>query len=79
MDLVMVAAARPLLDDVAGLGEIVDDATDAAFGNADSYGDVIQAHLGIACDTGEDSGMVAPFGHAAILVDLFMQWITCVE
>jgi len=58
LDPVAGATALPLLDDVAGLSQIVDDAPDAPFRDSDGRPDLTQAHLGIASDADEYSGVV---------------------
>src|SRR5208282_2259686 len=47
LDAVAIAAAVLVLDDVAGFGEVGDDAEGAALGDAQRRGDVTQAHPGV--------------------------------
>jgi len=66
LDLVSITTAVALLHYVAGVREIGDDAVRAAFGNAQSGGDVAQPHTGIVCNAQQHPAMVreeGPFGH----------------
>ena len=47
LDAVAVATAVLVLDDVAGLGEVIDDSERSALGNAEHVGDLAQADAGI--------------------------------
>ena len=70
LDLVAVAAAVLVLDDVAGLGEVGDDAVGGALGDADSGRDVAQPHARVAGDAQQHPGVVgqeAPVRHACKL------------
>ena len=58
LDLVAVAAAVLLPDQVAGLGEIGDDAVGAALGDAQAGRDVAQARAGVVCDAQQHPGVV---------------------
>ena len=50
LDLVAVTAAVLLLDEVAGCGQVGDDAVGAALGDVDAGGDVAQAHARVVGD-----------------------------
>jgi AcrR family transcriptional regulator len=66
LDLVAIPAAVPVLHDVAGLGQVRDDAVGGALGDAERGGDVAQAHAGVVGDAYQDLGMVgeeAPLRH----------------
>jgi hypothetical protein len=66
LDLVAVAAAFLLLDHVAGLGQVGDDAVGAALGDAQADRDVAQAHPRVVCDAQQHPGVVGqegPVGH----------------
>jgi hypothetical protein len=58
LDLVAVAAAVFVLDYVAGIGEIVDDAMSSALGDAQAGRDVAQPGSRIAGDAQQNPGMV---------------------
>lgn len=65
-DVVAVAPAFLFFDDIAGVGELGDDAERAALGDAERGGDVAEAHARIVRDADERSGVVgeeAPLGH----------------
>ena len=67
LDLVAVAAAVLLLDDVPGLGEIGDDAVGGALGDARPGRDVAQPHARVVGDAQQHPGVVgqeAPLRHA---------------
>src|SRR5260370_36404291 len=66
LDLVAVTAAVLLLDYVAGLDQIRDDAEGAAFGDVQAGCDVTQAHPGVMGDEQQDPGVISqegPAGH----------------
>jgi len=54
LDVVAVAAAVLLLDHVAGLGQVRDDAEGAAFSDVQAGRDVAQAHPGVMGDAQQD-------------------------
>src|SRR5579859_506132 len=58
LDVVAVAAAVLLLDDIAGRGQVVDDAVRTALGNAQAGCDVTQAHPRVVCDAQQHPGVV---------------------
>jgi len=58
LDAVGIAPAVPLLDDVAGVGQVGDDAERPALGDAERRGDVAQARPGVVGDAYEGSRMV---------------------
>src|ERR1700683_1415638 len=66
LDLVAVAAAVLLLDHVAGLGQLGDDAVSAALGDAQAGRDVAQPRAGVVCDAHQHPGVAgqeAPVRH----------------
>jgi hypothetical protein len=58
LDVVAVAAAVLLLDHVAGLDQVGDDAEGAALGNVQAGRDVAQAHPGVMSDAQQNPGVV---------------------
>src|SRR5205085_11007366 len=58
LDLVAVTPALLLLDDVAGLGEVGDDAVGAALGDPDPLGDVAQPDAGVMGDADQHPSVV---------------------
>ena len=67
LDLVAVAAAVLVLDDVLGPGEIGDDALGGALGDARPGGDVAQPHARVVRDAQQHPGVAgqeAPVRHA---------------
>jgi hypothetical protein len=58
LDLVAVATAVFLLDDVARRGQVGDDAVGAALGDSQAGRDVAQPHARIAGDAEQHPGMV---------------------
>jgi hypothetical protein len=73
-DLVAVTAAILLLDDVAGVGQVGDDAVGAAFGDADAGRDVTQPHSRVVGNAQQHPSMVGqetPVRHAVQNTMLF--------
>jgi len=65
---VAIPASLLLLDDVAGLGQVRDNAESRSFGHPQSRRDVAKPHPGIVGDSHKGTGMVgeeAPLGHTA--------------
>jgi hypothetical protein len=58
LDAIAVTTPVLVLDDVAGFGQVGDDAEGAALGDIERGSDVAQAHAGVARDADEDPGMV---------------------
>src|ERR1700734_2330370 len=58
LDLVAVAAAVLLLDDVPGLGQVSDNAVGAALGDVEPGRYIAQADARVLCDAHQDSGVV---------------------
>ena len=58
LDLVAVAAAVFLLDDVSGCGQVGDDAEGAALGDAYAGRDVAQPRARVVCDAQQHPGVV---------------------
>ena len=58
LDLVAVAAAVFVLDDVPGVGQVGDDAVRAAFGDSQAGGDVPQPGAGVLGDAEQDPGVI---------------------
>jgi len=74
LDVVSVATARSLFVHIATKGQVVDNPENASLGDVECRSDVSEPYLGIECDAGKHSGMVrqeAPFGHSAMLVEVF--------
>lgn len=66
LDPVPIATAVLLLDDIAGLGQVGNDAERGALGDVERSGDVTQAHPRIMRDADQGAGMVgkeAPLRH----------------
>jgi hypothetical protein len=75
LDAIAVAAPVPVLDDVAGFGQVRDDGEGAALGDVERGGDVAQAHPGVVRDADEDPGMVgeeAPLGRGTSVDRIFV-------
>src|ERR1700684_1725548 len=64
LDLVAVAAAVLLLDDVPGLGQVSDNAVGAALGDVEPGRDIAEADARVLCDAQQDSGVVGQEGPA---------------
>ena len=64
LDLVAVAAAVLLLDHVAGVGQVGDDAGRAAFRDVQAGRDVAQARAWVISDAQQDPGVVGQEGLA---------------
>src|SRR5260370_5023029 len=64
LDAVAVAAAVLLLDHVAGLDQVGDDAEGAALGYLQAGRDVAQAHPGVMSDAQQNPGMIGQEGPA---------------
>jgi hypothetical protein len=64
LDVVPVTPAVFLLDQVAALDEVRDDAEGAAFGDVQAGRDVTQAHLGVVGHAQEHQGMIGQEGPA---------------
>jgi len=58
LDLVAVAAAVLLLDEVAGCGQVGDDAVGAALGDVQAGGDVAQACARVVGDAQQRPGVI---------------------
>src|SRR5579864_7500989 len=74
LDLVAVAAAVLLLDHVAGLGQLGDDAISAALGDAQPGRDVTQPRTGVVCDAHQHPGVAGqetPVRHDQTAYHLF--------
>src|ERR1700683_670678 len=67
LDVVAVASAGLLLDHVAGLDQIRNDAEGAAFGDVQAGCDVAQAHAGVMGDEQENPGVISQEGPACHL------------
>jgi hypothetical protein len=66
LDRVVVATSRSLPGDLAGAGDLTDDAVRGAFGDPDRFADVAQPGARILRDAQEHSGVVGekrPGGH----------------
>src|SRR5450755_2300456 len=80
LHVVAIAAAFLLLDDVAGLGQVVDDAIGTAFRDADGGGDITEAHLGIVGDAQQRPAMIGeehPTGGPMVAVGWVTNSIAC--
>ena len=62
LDAVAIATTVLVLDDVAGFGQVGDDAKRGALGDAERRGDLAEAHAGVVGDADEDSGVVGEEG-----------------
>ena len=72
LDLISVASTVFLLHDVAGFGQIVDNAVDSAFGDAKARRNVAQTHLWVVGDTKKRPAVVGeecPIVHEGKLAD----------
>jgi hypothetical protein len=64
LDVVAIAAAVLLLDDIAGLDQVRDDAERAALGDVQAGRDVTQAHPGVVSHAQQDPGVIGQEGPA---------------
>ncbi len=70
-----VATSVLVLYDIAGFGQVGDDAKGTALGDVGRGGDVAQTHAGVVRDADEDEGMVgkeAPLGHGTSIDKFFL-------
>ena len=75
LDAVAIATAVLVFNDVAGFGQVGDDAEGGALGDAERSGDVAQANPRIMRDADQGAGMVgeeAPLGHGTSIDRFFL-------
>ena len=78
LDTVAIATAVLVLDDVAGLGQVSDDAEGGALGDTERSCDVPQAHPRIVSDADQGAGMVgkeAPLRHGTSIDRSFLNQV----